>query len=340
MRGRLFLIAVLVAVLGLTACGPKAVRVAMLVPARVDGVAGLRQIAVLPFEGDLGDEMTSRVESLIANVQIQGRPFFTPVDRSQINRVLAEQRFALSASVDPQTAVRIGEMVGAQAFVSGNAASDVNDRRYQNEVTVCVRKDREGNCAKWGQKRIQCVERTARVDVTFRIVDTSRGTVVYSRPIGSAKTSRACRGDGGILGEPANMYARCINDIVEEFRKDIAPYQQIVSIELMKADEPVKVDEMLEKRFDGAVDYSNAGRMDRACEILAECGEELDESAAVQYNLGVCAEVRGDLTEAVRLYRLADDLIGRPDDLITAALKRVLDRQKKVERLKKQIQAD
>lgn len=45
--------------------------------------------------------------------------YFTVVEREKINRVIEEQKFQLSGIVDPETAVKLGELLDVQAVVKG-----------------------------------------------------------------------------------------------------------------------------------------------------------------------------------------------------------------------------
>ncbi len=49
--------------------------------------------------------------------------YFTVVERERVNRVIEEQGFQLSGVVDPQTAVKLGELLDIQAVVKGEVVS-------------------------------------------------------------------------------------------------------------------------------------------------------------------------------------------------------------------------
>ncbi|MCU0320526.1 MAG: CsgG/HfaB family protein, partial [Flavobacteriales bacterium] len=57
-------------------------------------------------------------------------PFLKVVDRENIDRILEEQRLGLSGVVDEQTAVRVGNLIGAQAVLMGNVI-DVREEAGQ-----------------------------------------------------------------------------------------------------------------------------------------------------------------------------------------------------------------
>jgi len=50
-------------------------------------------------------------------------PFLKVVDRENLERILEEQRLSLSGVVDEQTAVRVGNLMGAQAVLMGDVVS-------------------------------------------------------------------------------------------------------------------------------------------------------------------------------------------------------------------------
>ncbi|PKN04167.1 MAG: hypothetical protein CVU74_08260, partial [Deltaproteobacteria bacterium HGW-Deltaproteobacteria-9] len=60
-------------------------------------------------------------------------------------------------------------------------------------------------------------------------------------------------------------------------------------------------------------------------------------SPALLYNLGVCAESRGDLDAALSLYKQADKKLGKPDDDLSLALNRTANAIKNKGKLNEQL---
>ena len=81
---------------------------------------GQYSIAVLPFTATAKPEMAAKVQAyaITALTEIND-PFLRIVDRENIDRILEEQRLGLSGVVDEQTAVRVGNLIGAQAVLMG-----------------------------------------------------------------------------------------------------------------------------------------------------------------------------------------------------------------------------
>jgi tetratricopeptide (TPR) repeat protein len=107
-----------------------------------------------------------------------------------------------------------------------------------------------------------------------------------------------------------------------QFRKDVAPFYVTVEIGLLDTTDGIPAAEPKDTLKRG-IEYADRGRLDAACELWGSARIQAPASPALLFNLGVCAESRGDADAALSLYRQADKLLGKPDDEITAALNRV-----------------
>ncbi len=78
-------------------------------------------VAVLPFTAaGSGSGMAAKVQAHAMSSLTEARdPFLKVVDRENLERILEEQRLGLSGVVDEQTAVRVGNLMGAQAVLMG-----------------------------------------------------------------------------------------------------------------------------------------------------------------------------------------------------------------------------
>ena len=78
-------------------------------------------IAVLPFTAaGPTSGMAAKVQAHAMSSLTEAKdPFLKVVDRENLERILEEQRLSLSGVVDEQTAVRVGNLMGAQAVLMG-----------------------------------------------------------------------------------------------------------------------------------------------------------------------------------------------------------------------------
>jgi tetratricopeptide (TPR) repeat protein len=101
---------------------------------------GQYSVAVVPFThaGDRRD-VAQRLHALaIAALVEVDDPFLKVVDRENMDRILAEQRLGLSGVVDEQTAVQVGNLIGAKAVLMGTVLE------YREEVGRMVSTPRQG----------------------------------------------------------------------------------------------------------------------------------------------------------------------------------------------------
>ena len=86
---------------------------------------GQFNVAVLPFtSSDKQSALASKVKAHAMTALIEVKdPFLKVVDRENLERILEEQRLSLSGVVDEQTAVRAGNLMGAQAVLMGDVVS-------------------------------------------------------------------------------------------------------------------------------------------------------------------------------------------------------------------------
>ena len=97
-------------------------------------------IAVLPFTGSsTRKDVSSMLQAYAMTALTETRdPFLKVVDRENLERILQEQRLGLSGVVDEQTAVRVGNLIGAQAVLMGTVVD------YREEPGSLRRSTKDG----------------------------------------------------------------------------------------------------------------------------------------------------------------------------------------------------
>jgi len=313
----------------LVSCGPRRIKTTILMPARSSAAAKVRRVAVWPFEGSwytrAGTGLGARIEAMLTNIKVNGEKYFTVVDRQNLNRILQEQEISLSAAADPTTAVRIGKVTGIQALLTGTILeASVRDEPYVVKSRKCVSTNKKGLCTRFREVRHRCIKRTAVLSFVSKLVDVTTGNVLFSETLTRRTQDSGCPSRGETLLGEADMFRGITESALEELAKWLAPYPAVVRLKLKNADRVVRnIDEVLVK-FKAAVKFSDKRRIDRACELWAECYEiTRDDSLSVLFNMGVCREVSGDFAEALEFYTRADKASLEPDDTITEALERI-----------------
>jgi tetratricopeptide (TPR) repeat protein len=330
----------------LAGCATK-INMTMLLPAQYHEASLTKSVAVLPFNGPDGEAAAVELEGVLAGVNIDDKQYFTVVDRSAIDKTVSELKLGQSGLVDERTAAKIGNLLGAEGIYTGVVTrSSWDDSPYREKRHECVRhevlRDKkgrtyEGECINWRDRDVPCLRRVAGFTCSPKLIDVRTGRVLYTRTISGSASDSSCEDRRPVLsGEDLLKKAR---DIAKaEFMKDVAPHYITRQITLMNDTAGISSGDAKDKLKRG-LDYAANGRMDQACELWGESRILSPSSPSVLYDLGICAEARGDLDAALILYRDADKQLGKPDDRITLALDRtreaIKNRTKLQEQLKK-----
>ncbi|HPX12421.1 MAG TPA: CsgG/HfaB family protein [Syntrophales bacterium] len=330
--------AAIIVLLLVSGCATK-IKVNMLQPAKYHQASLTRTVAVLPFEGKDGAAFASELESVLASVMIGGKPYFTLVDRMSINKTLSELQLSQSGLLDEKTASTVGRMLGAQGIYTGTVtANDASDTVTTQTRTECAQykilKDKDGKpyqgpCVRYVHRYVRCTDRVASFSVAPKLVDVSTGQILYAENLSDTARSYGCD-DTGLVEAKEVLLKRVKDNVKKRFRTDIAPFYTTEEIALMNSKDMIPTKEAVEKLKQG-IAFAGKDRMDRACELWEDARTEAPDSPAILFNLGVCAESRGDFGTALTFYHQADRLMMKPDDNITSALKRTqkaIDNQK------------
>lgn len=327
-------------------CTPK-IKVNLLQPAQYHEASLIKSIAVLPFSGPEGKQFAAEIEAVLSGIGIDDQRFFTLVDRTTLDKTISEMQLSQSGLVDQKAAVKLGKLVGAQGIFTGIVSQNkCSDSYYNEKRTTCIRyetrRDKDGTvyqgpCIAWRQYPVSCTRRVASFAVSPKLVEISTGKILYSRNLAATAESTGCE-DTRPVQEASILLARAKESVKKEFRRDIAPYYVTAEIKLMDSTDGIDSPEAKDKLKSG-LEYADKGRMDGACELWGEARNLAGNSPALLYNLGVCAESRGDLDAALSLYRQADKILGKPDDNINLALQRVSTAMKNREKLKEELRS-
>ena len=74
------------------------------------------------------------------------RRYFTVVERTDLDKITAQQAISLSGAVDEATAARVGKLVGAEGVIMGVVKAGVEKRPYDEKRSKCVAYDQKKKC--------------------------------------------------------------------------------------------------------------------------------------------------------------------------------------------------
>ena len=332
--------------LTILSCAPPVVKTTALVPARFHEAAKLKVVAVLPFDGPGGRELANEIEGTLASVNIDDKQYFILIDRTKLEKILKEQEFSQTGMVDETTAVKVGKLIGAKGIYTGAVTvRNCKDSHFTEERSECAQRQieydkkgraREGKCIGWRKYSVPCTKRDAIFSFTPKLIEVETSRIIYSNNVSGVASASECRDSGRPLPSEIDIIARAMESAKMTFKKDVAPNYVTFSIKLMESKEGITSKEA-ERIMDQGMEFAKHNRLDRACELWGEARILTTDSPSLLYNLGICAEVRGDLENALDLYKKADRALNKPDDRITAAMGRVSEAIKKRQVLQEQL---
>ena len=327
-----------------TGCATK-IRVNMLAPAQYHQASLTKSVAVLPFSGPNGGEFATELEGVLGSINIDDKPYFTLVDRAAIDKTMSEQQFSQSGLIDPRTAARIGQMIGAKGIYTGTVTlAKATDSTYTEKRSKCVerqikRDDKgnqyEGNCIRSRDYNVSCTKRMAQFAASPKLIEVATGKILYTRNLEGSANSASCEDQKGLKGAEELMEA-AKSKVKRDFRKDVAPFYETREVALMDSTNGIDSSAAKEKLTQG-IQFAGKGRMDNACELWGQAGNLAPNAVSLVYNQGVCAESRGDAEAALMLYKKAEKLLGKPDDDIILAITRTAEAVKNQKKLKEQM---
>lgn len=159
---------------------------------------GQYTIAVLPFTSAVKrTDVSAKLQALaISALTGTNDPFLRVVDRENMDRILQEQRLSLSGVVDEQTAVRAGNLLGAQAILVGEVVDyreESGDLRrstkdgYESYRVEQVNKETGEKFFVTKYKPVRYTEHyqenKAFISFSFRLVSLETGEVITSKVV-------------------------------------------------------------------------------------------------------------------------------------------------------------
>jgi tetratricopeptide (TPR) repeat protein len=310
----------------LVACATPSVNTSVLMPAKQSGMLDSKRVGIASLEGDHNGIMSDRLRSFIADIRVEGNPYFILIDLDR-QAVLGEQRFADSSMFSTDTAIELGNLTSADTLLGGSFSSNYDRTSTQKEEVYCSL-EYEDKCVYYKTKKVNCHEQNSSAELNLRATNVEMGTISFTQSYNSSSEHSWCDDLpdwlGGEAKEKAKMQNEDIGKILAQLRQDIAPFVVSYKIRFMKKDKSYfgGIREV-KSLFKSALEFAEGERVVRGCELFRSAASQYEKSPAIYHNVGVCAEIEGDFDQALAFYQKADRLTRSPSDIIGDSLSRV-----------------
>ncbi len=294
-----------------TGCFATRVTVPRMAPAEID-VGGHKRLAIGGVSGRGGDQVAAALTSAVFATNR-----FEVLDRASLKQLTKEQDLQISGRVSDDSAVSVGQLIGAAALLVG----DMIDYSYNENLSTSER-----DCTpKNSKKKQMCTDytrtATAHVAVSLKVLDTETGKILAAKTLDSGDERSANGRDTapGTIGADGEMLSAAVKKIADTFANVIAPHTVNVEVEL--ADDGDLPELERGNNYAKLGDWTKAlGEYNAAAQRLPGDFSKGDQ-AKVHYNLGVGYAYSGDLDHG--LAELEQSFALDPKDQTMAEINKV-----------------
>ncbi|WP_447763126.1 hypothetical protein [Sphingopyxis panaciterrae] len=234
----------------------------------------LSRVAVERFEGRDGARFAQALEAELGAAQFGGQPYF---------RIVAPES---GAPID--------------ALVTGTVRSNAEETPVTETRKRCVEQDPDNKkkCLNEKEVDIRCRRRVATVATTVRLVAIADGSVRYSRPLNARDEITYCP-DRTASRTVEQFVTATLKSQVQAIRNDLAPRGYAIEV---RVDEDRKgLTKPAQEAFKEAIRQTKT-YPPAACATWTALTRDVEPTAALAFNLGLCAEMQGDFDAAIDWY--------------------------------------
>jgi len=290
-------------------------------PAKIN-LVGVKGLAIGGFGGEGGPIVRAQILKAVFDSQR-----FDVVDRENLGAGITEMELQQVGLASGEKAVG---MQRADALVTGKVDQRCNQGVESGQFTQTDANGRAYN--------VTLYQRWAKADVTLAASVTNLSTmkcdVVDNIPASYSAASDWLESPPGEF-DPRSLYESCYPRITSEFMKDIAPYTEIVKVNLLPAKHAPETE--------AGIQLFQAGQFEQALKQFEKAEQTAkdnpkikpDELSAIKFDIGVAKEYLSDYDGAVASVQEAITLCPGKK-IYTESISRINERRKDANELKRQ----
>jgi tetratricopeptide (TPR) repeat protein len=277
--------------------------VPMVLPPQLTEAGGLKRVAILPVRSVDGvsgsDQIAAYLESELSKVRLNEALYYTIVPATDRSR---HATFEITST----------------SWEATSSDSTEQRTRCNDKLNALEKLDPTRKCKSSSSYLVNCSVHRGSVAATFRLRSPD-GSALATRQQTGISEIKACPDKGKAIVSNSEVMGGAVSNLVKQIQDVLALRTKMVQVRV-KDDVAEISDANRRTRFQGALEFYKAGRLDRACPVFEELTEIENRSVSVYFNAGFCAQVAGDWKKANALYRLADGLTRSPDKQLRDSL--------------------
>jgi tetratricopeptide (TPR) repeat protein len=311
----------------------KKITIKMIEPAEINRATDTKRIIVTKFQNDKVT-LDKKIESILSKYKIDGKKFFTIVSRDNTDQIIKEQKFQNSGIIDSNTIVDAGNLLGAEAIISGSVGdATLSDTIFYESRSRCEDK----KCKKMIYYQVECMRRVVGLSAEIKMISIEKGDIIHADSMKKDLSYVHCSDDSLPIPSKITITQNISSYFANKFTYKLTPHYKYLSVELLD-DGDLEYSDFQEKLLNDALVYIEHHRYDKAEKLLITLIDSTNEQSYVAfYNLGLLKEIKSEYLKAKEYYKKADDLTTQPVEAIDKAYIRINSTIKKYKLAQQQI---
>ncbi len=289
-----------------TACTPKVSLQTLQAPKVTH--PSIRQLAVMDFKNDTIGQASS-IETLLAQVTFEQKPYFTLVQRKDLDLILNEKKLNDSALVELDNFDETRGLTQVKTLLQGEVLQSTlhqkvyfkSEKNYQH----CLEYNKNKECIKFPVTLVRCQTNDYHVQTQIKIVEVISSDILFSKTYQERQSLSQCN-NGAFLPSKQEYNTQLAQNIAQKILKDLAPHYVRIKVPILE-DIDILLNKTQLQHFENALELLNQERFTVAKLLLEELNAQIEGiSYVILYNLALCYEALHDVNRANTLYHEAE----------------------------------
>lgn len=271
----------------------------------------IKQLAVLNFKNDTVGQATS-IESLLSNLMIENKPYFTLIQRENLDLILKEKKLNDSALVEIDDLSNLRGLTEVKTFLFGEVLNSTLYQKvyYKTETNYqqCLEYNKNKQCIRYPLMYTRCQTNDYNVQTQIKLVEIVTSDIIFAQTYTQSDSITYCNANSNYFPSKQEHNTYLAQLIAQNVLKDIAPHYVTFKVTLLE-DLDIDTTDDIEQQFENSLQLLTQGRFDKAKELLESINTQTRaQSYAILYNLALCYEALNEIQQANRLYQQAEDV--------------------------------
>lgn len=256
------------------------------------------------------------INDKISNLVIEGKNYFTIINRDNLKEILKEKKLNDSGLVETSDNYEFIPLIQAKTILKGKidnlskSTSHYSETRTNYDRCISYYKDKNGKsyCDKYAKYSVSCIRANYNLSTSINITKISNSKQIFSKTYYSNMAKNHCSDDYNSLLSKHEAGVIMASNIANQLIKDIAPSYVYYDVELFDSAD-IQYDDKSEDTLELSLKLIKNKRIQKANELLYKLNVYTKYKSYVSlYNYAITLESLGEYDKALSFYKRADDI--------------------------------